>query len=142
MLERKDAREYALTVFKTCKEVVSVNLTWRELGKLPYFGSGYAIEATFVDGSVGRLSKMRGLFPLPFLVQYKPGDFNDENYLWMHVVEDYLWREDSKDSYSLREIGFLRLLGDTIKFIGIPSNLTSRDLDALRVELDLIGVEA
>ena len=141
MLEQKDAREYALTVFKTCKEVVSVNLTWRELDKLLYC-SGYAIEATFVDGSVGRLSKMRGLFPLPLLVQYNPGDFNDENYLWMHVVEDYLWKEDSKDSYSLREIGFLRLSGDTFKFIGIPSNLTSRDLDELKVELDLIGVEA
>ena len=136
MLELKDAKEYALTVFKTCKEVVSVNLTWRELDKLPYC-SGYAIEATFVDGSVGRLSKIRGLFPLPLLVQYNPGDFTDENYLWMHVVEDYLWRE-----YSTREIGFLRLSDDTFKFIGIPSNLTSRDLDALRVELDLMGGEA
>ena len=87
MLELRDAKEYALTVFKTCKEVVSVNLTWRELDKLPYC-SGYAIEATFVDGSVGRLSKIRGLFPVPLLVQYNPGDFNDENYLWMHVVED------------------------------------------------------
>ena len=94
------------------------------------------------DGSVGRLSKIRGLFPLPLLVQYNPGDFTDENYLWMHVVEDYLWREDSKDSYSLGEIGFLRLLSDTFEFISIPSNLTSRDLDALRVELDLMGVEA
>ena len=140
MLERKDAREYALTVFKTCKEVVSVNLTWRELDKQPY--SGYAIEATFVDGTVGRLAKRRGLFPVPLLVQYNPGDFTDENYLWMHVVEDYLWREDSKDSYSLGEIGFLRLLSDTFEFIGIPSNLTSRDLDTLRVELDLMGVEA
>ena len=136
MLERKDAREYALTVFKTCKEVVSANLTWCELDKLPYC-SGYAIEATFVDGSVGRLSKIRGLFPVPLLVQYNPGDFNDENYLWMHVVEDYLWREDNT-----REIGFLKLLDDTFKFIGIPSNLTSRDLDALRVELDLMGGEA
>ena len=135
MLELKDAKEYALTVFKTCKEVVSVNLTWHELGKLPY--SGYAIEATLVDGTVGILSKIRGLFPLPLLVQYNPGDFIDENYLWMHVVEDYLWREDST-----REIGFLKLSGDTIKFIGIPSNLTSRDLNALRVELDLMGVEA
>ena len=70
------------------------------------------------------------------------GDFTDENYLWMHVVEDYLWREDSKDSCSLGEIGFLRLSSDTFKFIGIPSNLTSRDLDALRVELDLMGVES
>lgn len=60
----------------------------------------------------------------------------------MHVVEDYLWREDNKDSYSLGEIGFLRLSSDTFKFISIPSNLTSRDLDALRVELDLMGVEA
>ena len=136
MLELKDAKEYALTVFKTCKEVVSVNLTWRELDKLPYC-SGYAIEATFVDSSVGRLSKIRGLFPLPLLVQYNPGDFNDENYLWMHVVEDYLWREDNT-----REIGFLKLSDDTFKFIGIPSNLTSRDLDALRVELDVMGVEA
>ena len=135
MLERKDAREYALTVFKTCKEVVSVNLTWRELYKLPY--SGYAIEATFVDGTVGKLSEIRGLFPVPLLVQYNPGDFNDENYLWMHVVEDYLWREDST-----REIGFLRLLSDTFEFICIPSNLASRDLDALRVELDLMGGEA
>ena len=140
MLELKDAREYALTVFKTCKEVVSVNLTWRELDKPPY--SGYAIEATFVDGTVGKLSEIRGLFPVPLLVQCNPGDFTDENYLWMHVVEDYLWREDSKDSYSLGEIGFLRLLSDTFEFISIPSNLTSRDLDALRVELDLIGVEA
>lgn len=140
MLERKDAREYALTVFKTCKEVVSVNLTWRELDKLPY--SGYAIEATFVDGTVGKLSEIKGLFPVPLLVQYNPGDFTDENYLWMHVVEDYLWREDSKDSYSLGEIGFLRLLSDTFEFIGIPSNLASRDLDTLRVELDLMGVEA
>lgn len=140
MLERKDAREYALTVFKTCKEVVSVNLTWRELDKLPY--SGYAIEATFVDGTVGKLSEIKGLFPVPLLVQYNPGDFTDENYLWMHVVEDYLWREDSKDSYSLGEIGFLRLLSDTFEFIGIPSNLTSRDLDTLRVELDLMGGEA
>lgn len=140
MLERKDAREYALTVFKTCKEVVSVNLTWRELDKLPY--SGYAIEATFVDGTVGKLSEIKGLFPVPLLVQYNPGDFTDENYLWMHVVEDYLWREDSKDSYSLGEIGFLRLLSDTFEFIGIPSNLTSRDLDTLRIELDLMGVEA
>ena len=140
MLELKDAREYALTVFKTCKEVVSVNLTWHELGKMPY--SGYAIEATLVDGSVGRLNEIRGLFPVPLFVQYNPGDFTDENYLWMHVVEDYLWREDSKDSYSLGEIDFLRLLSDTFKFIGIPSNLTSRDLDALRVELDLMGVEA
>ena len=135
MLELKDAREYALTVFKTCKEVVSVNLAWHELGKLPY--SGYAIEAILVDGSVGRLNEIRGLFPVPLFVQYNPGDFNDENYLWMHVVEDYLWREDST-----REIGFLKLSSDTFKFIGIPSNLTSRDLDALRVELDLIGVEA
>ena len=135
MLEPKDAREYALTVFKTCKEVVSINLTWHELGRLPY--SGYAIEATLVDGSVGRLNEIRGLFPVPLFVQYNPGDFNDENYLWMHVVEDYLWREDST-----REIGFLKLSSDTFKFIGIPSNLTSRDLDALRIELDLIGVEA
>lgn len=141
MLELKDAREYALTVFKTCKEVVSVNLTWCELDKLPYC-SGYAIDATFVDGIAGRLSKRRSSFPLPLLVQYNPGDCNDENYLWMHVVEDYLWREDSKDSYSLREIGFLKLSDDTFKFISIPSNLTSRDLDELRVELDLIGVEA
>lgn len=140
MLERKDAREYALTVFKTCKEVVSVNLTRCELDKQPYFG--YAIEATFVDGTVGKLSEIRGLFPVPLLVQYNPGDFTDENYLWMHVVEDYLWREDSKDSYSLGEIGFLRLLSDTFEFICIPSNLASRDLDALRVELDLMGVEA
>ena len=88
MLEQKDAREYALTVFKTCKEVVSVNLTWCELDKLPY--SGYAIEATFVDGTVGKLSEIRGLFPVPLLVQYNPGDFIDENYLWIHVVEDYL----------------------------------------------------
>ena len=138
MLELKDAREYALTVFKTYKEVVSVNLTWCEL--LPY--SGYAIEATFVDGTVGKLSEIRGLFPVPLFVQYNPGDFNDENCLWMHVVEDYLWREDSKDSYSLGEIGFLRLLSDTFKFISIPSNLTSRDLDTLRVELDLMGGEA
>ena len=50
--------------------------------------------------------------------------------------------EDSKDSYSLGEIGFLRLLSDTFEFIGIPSNLTSRDLDTLRIELDLMGVEA
>ena len=135
MLEPKDAKKYALTVFKTCKEVVSVNLTWHELGRLPY--SGYAIEATFADGSVGRLNEIRGLFPVPLFVQYNPGDFNDENYLWMHVVEDYLWREDST-----REIGFLKLSSDTFKFIGIPSNLTSRDLDALRIELDLIGVEA
>ena len=135
MLEQKDAREYALTVFKTCKEVVSVNLTWCELDKQPY--SGYAIEATFVDGTVGRLAKRRGLFPVPLLVQYNPGDFTDENYLWMHVVEDYLWREDNT-----REIGFLKLSDDTFKFIGIPSNLTSRDLDALRIELDLMGVEA
>ena len=141
MLELKDAKEYALTVFKICKEVVSVNLTWRELDKLPYC-SGYAIEATFVDGSVGRLSKIRGLFPLPLLVQYNPGDFIDENCLWMHVVEDYLGREDSKGSFSLGEIGFLRLLSDTFEFISIPSNLTSRDLDTLRVELDLMGVEA
>ena len=140
MLEQKDAREYALTVFKTCKEVVSVNLTWCELDKQPY--SGYAIEATFVDGTVGRLAKRRGLFPVPLLVQYNPGDFTDENYLWMHVVEDYLWKEDSKGSCSLGEIGFLRLSGDTLKFISIPSNLTSRDLDALRVELDLMGGEA
>ena len=140
MLERKDAREYALTVFKTCKEVVSVNLAWRELDKPPY--SGYAIEATFVDGTVGKLSEIRGLFPVPLLVQYNPGDFTDENYLWMHVVEDYLWREDSKDSYSLGEIGFLRLLSDTFEFISIPSNLTSRDLDTLRIELDLMGGEA
>ena len=139
MLELKDAKEYALTVFKTCKEVVSVNLTWCELDKQPYFG--YAIEATFVDGTVGKLSEIRCLFPVPLLVQYYPRDF-DENYLWMHVVEDYLWREDSKDSYSLGEIGFLRLSGDTLKFIGILSNLASRDLDALRVELDLMGVEA
>ena len=140
MLESKDAKEYALTVFKICKEVVSVNLTWCELDKMPY--SGYAIEATFVDGTVGRLAKRRGLFPVPLLVQYNPGDFTDENYLWMHVVEDYLWREDSKDSYSLGEIGFLRLLSDTFEFISIPSNLTSRDLDTLRIELDLMGVEA
>ena len=132
MLEPKDAREYALTVFKTCKEVVSINLTWHELGRLPY--SGYAIEATLVDGSVGRLNEIRGLFPVPLFVQCNPGDFNDENYLWMHVVEDYLWREDST-----REIGFLKLSSDTFKFIGIPSNLTSRDLDTLRVELDLMG---
>lgn len=137
MLELKDAKEYALTVFKTCKEIVSVNLTWCELDKLPYFGSGYVIEATFVDGGVERLSKMRGLFPVPILVRYNLGDFIDENYLWMHVVEDYLWREDST-----REIGFLKLLDDTFKFINIPSNLTSRDLDALRVELDLMGGEA
>ena len=140
MLELKDAREYALTVFRTCKEVVSVNLTWRELGKLSY--SGYNVKATFVDGSVGILSKRRSLFPVPLLVQCNPGDFNDENCLWMHVVEDYLWKEDSKGSCSLGEIGFLRLSSDTLKFISIPSNLTSRDLDALRVELDLIGVEA
>ena len=140
MLELKNTREYALTVFKTCKEVVSVNLTWCELDKWPY--SGYAIEAAFVDGIVGRLVERRCSFPLPLLVQYNPGDFNDENYLWMHVVEDYLWKEDSKDSYSLREIGFLRLSGDTFKFIGIPSSLASRDLDELRVELDLMGVEA
>ena len=139
MLERKDAREYALTVFKTCKEVVSVNLTWCEHDKLPY--SGHVVEATFADGIVGRLVARRGPFPRPLFLQYYPRDF-DENYLWMHVVEDYLWREDSKDSYSLGEIGFLRLSGDTLKFIDIPSNLASRDLDALRVELDLIGVEA
>ena len=132
MLELKDAKKYALTVFKTCKEVVSINLTWHELGRLPY--SGYAIEATLVDGSVGRLNEIRGLFPVPLFVQYNPGDFNDENYLWMHVIEDYLWREDST-----REIGFLKLSDDTFKFIGIPSNLTSRDLDALRIELDLMG---
>ena len=135
MLELKDAKKYALTVFKTCKEVVSINLTWHELGRLPY--SGYAIEATLVDGSVGRLNEIRGLFPVPLFVQYNPGDFNDENHLWMHVVEDYLWREDST-----REIGFLKLSSDTFKFIGIPSNLTSRDLDALRIELDLMGGEA
>ena len=34
MLELKDAREYALTVFKTCKEVVSVNLASRDLDAL------------------------------------------------------------------------------------------------------------
>jgi len=128
MLELEDAREYALTVFKTCKEVVAVNLVWRELDKLPYFG--YAIEATFVDGTIGRLVTRRDPFPLPLFVQYNPGDF-DENCLWMNVVKDYLWRD------SLRKIGFLKLLGDTFKFIGIPSNLTSRDLDELRVELDL-----
>lgn len=134
MLELEDAREYALTVFKTCKEVIAVDLVWRELDELHY--AGYAIEATFIDGAIGRLSARRGPFPLPLFVQCNPGDF-DENHLWMRVVEDYLWGEDSKDSYSLGEIGFLRLLGDAFKYVDVPSNLTSRDLDELRVELDL-----
>ena len=127
-MSAEDAREYALTVFKICEEVVAVNLVWRGLDRLPYFG--YVIEATFADGTIGRLVTKIDPFPLLLFVQYNPGDF-DENCLWMNVIKDYLWTD------SIGKIGFLKLLDDTFKFIEIPNNLTSRNLDELRVELDL-----
>ena len=143
MIRIEDAKKYALTVFKTCKEIVAVNLIWHGFSALHCIG-GYAIEATFVDGTIGRLVARRNSFPLPLFVNYNPGDCNiNKNDLWMHVVEDYLWRKDSKNSYSLnsyslREIGFLKLLGDTFEFVDVPCNLASRDLDELRIELDLM----
>ena len=147
MLKKEHAKEYALMVFKaSIKGLANVKISWKT-GSSRYshdYGYGYVVEGNFEDGSRGRLVVVKNDDPFPkmFYVSYEPNDsieddsIDGENCLWMHVVEQ-LWRQEN--GY---KIGFLQAIGkdeDEFVFHNILSRLESKDIDSLRIELDLLG---
>ena len=155
MLKKKHAREYALMVFKaSVKGLVDVKISWSASSSRysPNYRYGYVVEGNFEDRSRGRLVVVRSDDPFPEMlyVSYAPDDsiedpddsveddsIADENCLWMHVVEQ-LWGQEH-DGY---RIGFLQATGkDEDEFVlhYIIDGFKSKDVDSLRIELDLLG---
>lgn len=148
MLKKEHAKEYALMVFKaSIKGLVDAKISWTtNTSRYSHdYGYGYVVEGNFEDGSRGRLVVVIGDDPFPkmFYVSFTPDDsveddsIDGESCLWMHVVEQ-LWGQE----HNGYRIGFLQANSkneDELVFHNILSRLESRDIDSLRIELDLLG---